>query len=191
MAQRDTSELLKIFITNYNCSPAHAISMLETWDNFSWMQSEYLCILENLCNQRNSMVSGDIRDKIKKLEELEATVVDDIKLNKIRKDLKCEREQLKNIEINGYDFLSNCQSLVHFITQYRDRCHDRNIKMEKDIKQTIDKYVSSVGQSSRKLFLQGTPVEFCHSVTTNGINCRKIDVEDNTDNNKLFISFRI
>ena len=121
----------------------------------SWLLSEYLYVLDDICNNRNTIVLRDIRKKIKELQSRESQSVDKIAKKELKKQLDEQYDKLKNIEITASDFLHNVQSLVNFIAQWKIHLPQRNLKNEPKIADSMKKLKDCVKQFSHRLFIQG------------------------------------
>ena len=152
------SKLLEIFI--FYCLPTR--KEYNKSNLTSWMLSEYLYILDDMCNNRNAIVLRDIRENISKLKSQKSKALNNDKLKiELQEKLEKEYDKLKNTEITGGDFLHNVQSLVHFIMEWRKRFANRRDNTPTTTNNAIRILIDCVQEFSHRLFIQGTPVEFC------------------------------
>ena len=121
----------------------------------SWSLSEFLYILDNVCNERNLRVLSDIRKKIQRLNFQKSSNVNESDQKQFEEELKMQYEQLKSIEITGYDFLHNCQSLGNFIMQFKINYNNYWLDITGPTMQDLTKFMDSVKEFSHQFFLQG------------------------------------
>ena len=127
-AQSTVNPLLKMFIV-------YVLLSFGCVDDISWSTSEYMYVLDNVCNDRNLVVLKDIGHCINYLE-------------------------VKKAKLTRYDFLHECQSLATLIIHYKN-----SLLRKKYISTTtmdkMDLFITCIAKFSHSLFLQGIPVEFC------------------------------
>ena len=109
-------------------------------DLTSWMLSEYLYILDDMCNNRNAMLSKTVDNEVK---------------IQLKKQLDNEYSRLKNIQITAGDFLHNVQSLVHFIMEWQKCFANHRDNTPIKTRHSIEFLIKCVSKFSHRLFIQG------------------------------------
>ena len=116
----------------------------------SWLNSEYLFILNEQCNLHN-------QECVYKLE----TYIDEEKIDIENSDIMLDK--LSECEIRSYDFISNCDALFKFAQ------HGFYFNLSHQTQQNVELFIDCYKLFCKKLFEQGTPVTFTDSLN-NDIN---------------------
>ena len=159
-ADSKVSRLLQIFIQfcifNYESGIGHSTYNGNEYN--TWLNSEYLFILNDQCNAYNQ--------RIEALEKY----VQSAKMNDQQLETHEMLDKLAECEITSYDFVSNCDILFKFAQLYQQRFgaylsgNAPNI-IQQNLKLLIKRY----RLFCKRLFEQGTPVTFTDSLN-NDVN---------------------
>ena len=150
VATKEICQLLRIF-TIYCLPPPSSYESSAA----SWIHSEYLYVLDDMLNVRNTNVLYDIRLKIKQLTKDMASTVDEEQQLNLKKEKDLEFNKLKNTEITGYDFLHNIQSLLNLYMEYKHNIPLRACNISVPIGNGVRMLIECVQEFSHRLFLQG------------------------------------